>query len=377
MALHLLADYGSSDSEDDRGPPPATSKPAPGLVSPQKNAPSLPPPAPTSFPDLPKPKKTKLSLNSLVEPIYQLKDDDLKESASAPAPSSVVKKVTASKGTSSLFDKLPKPVNSVEGTSKKRGVIDVSGMSSVASASTHNKKQRVEENVSNGSDGGSRDGKGSGSVSGLDYGDKSASLAAYYQSADTEYVGNAPYHDHAGAAYITVDPAAAYAVDPAAAYSFDNTDAYSNAQYYDPAAAYAVSSSTDFSSYAPETSSVVSDSFASAFPKDLPKDLIREMNKFGGSVHQEISSTMIHNANAWRPTHDTSSKKNAKPTFVTKVWDAEAGEMSTTANSSRLAKHKHSLGWLAAQANEIAQDVAEAKGRTRQTKAQTQAKYGW
>ena len=56
--------------------------------------------------------------------------------------------------------------------------------------------------------------------------------------------------------------------------------------------------------------------------------------------------------------------------MVTKVWDSNAGVITTHNNTSRLAKSKHSLGWMAARAGAMELEIAEKRARGYQTKAQ-------
>jgi hypothetical protein len=188
------------------------------------------------------------------------------------------------------------------------------------------------------------------------------------------------------------DPAAQYAVD---AYNYDPAAQYAvDASNYDPAAQYAVGSV----SYAAEAvPSQMGSSNQTKGGSDLPADVMREMQRFGGSMEEtiEISNTAIHNPSAWRPEHDTTRKRSSKvhkdnecmgiyigsinvvilsckyqkPTFETKIWNHETGEVSITGNS-KMAKSKHQIGWLAAQATAQAEELADKRGKGFLTKAQ-------
>lgn len=66
-----------------------------------------------------------------------------------------------------------------------------------------------------------------------------------------------------------------------------------------------------------------------------------------------------------------------KASVQMKVWSATAGTVITAREPSRLAKRKHQIGSLAAQAIAKAADNLEMRGAGFKTKAQTRSKYGW
>eukprot|EP00920_Eleutheroschizon_duboscqi_P001748 GHVT01004517.1.p1 GENE.GHVT01004517.1~~GHVT01004517.1.p1 ORF type:complete len:526 (+),score=50.00 GHVT01004517.1:308-1885(+) len=106
----------------------------------------------------------------------------------------------------------------------------------------------------------------------------------------------------------------------------------------------------------------------------------RELRDLARAEVSSISIDSLRDPN-WAMTSTihapASGKRKPKAEIVTKVWSAQTEKTETTNEPRKMQKRKHQINWLAHEAQEKEMDLLERTAHTRQSKYQTQMKYGW